>query len=100
MTLYPNLNFINFTLDHLLCIIGVIVSILDSRAEDRGFEASSDQTINYKIDICCFSDKHTALWSKSNYWLAWNQNNVSEWRDISIHGLMFLWSSTIEIQLS
>jgi hypothetical protein len=23
------------------------------------------------------------------YWLAWNQDNVSEWGDMSIHGLLF-----------
>jgi hypothetical protein len=61
MTWYLNLNFINFTLDHLLCIIGVIVSILDSRAEDRGFEAQSDQTKNNKINIFCFSNGQVLL---------------------------------------
>jgi hypothetical protein len=29
-----------------------------------------------------------------------NQNNVSEWSDISTHGLLFQWASTIQIQLS
>jgi hypothetical protein len=29
-----------------------------------------------------------------------NQNNVSEWSDISTHGLLFQWASTIKIQLS
>jgi hypothetical protein len=32
--------------------------------------------------------------------LARNQNNVSEWDDMSIRGLFFQWASTIQIQLS
>jgi hypothetical protein len=31
--------------------------------------------------------------------LARNQNNMSEWSDISIRGLLFQWASTIKIQL-
>jgi hypothetical protein len=41
------------------------------------------QTKDYKIGICCFSTKHAALRSKSKDWLARNQNNVSEWSDMS-----------------
>jgi hypothetical protein len=29
-----------------------------------------------------------------------NQNNVSEWSDMSIRGLLFRWASTIKFQLS
>jgi hypothetical protein len=29
-----------------------------------------------------------------------NQDNVSEWGDMSIRGLLFQWASTIKIQLS
>jgi hypothetical protein len=68
---------------------GVMVSVLASRAVDRGFEPLSGQTKDYNIGICCFSAKHAALRSKSKDWLAWNQNNVSEWSDISIRGLLF-----------
>ena len=32
---------------------------------------------------------HAALWRKSNDWLTENQDNVSEWGDMSIHGLLF-----------
>jgi hypothetical protein len=32
--------------------------------------------------------------------LARNQDNVYEWGDISIRGLLFQWASTIKIQLS
>ena len=39
----------------------VMANVLASSAVDRGFEPQSDQTKNYKIGICCFSAKHTAL---------------------------------------
>jgi hypothetical protein len=55
--------------------------------------------IDYKIGICCFSAKHTALRRKSKVCLARNQNKVSEWSDMSIRGLLFQWASTIKIQL-
>jgi len=38
---------------------------------------------NYKIGIHCFSAKHAAFRKKSKDWLAWNQNNMSEWSDMS-----------------
>jgi hypothetical protein len=36
-----------------------------------------------------FSAKHEALRRKRKDWLAQNQNNVSEWNDMSIHTLLF-----------
>jgi hypothetical protein len=66
-----------------------MVSVLASSAVDRGFEHRSGQTKDYKIGMCCFSAKHVSLWRKSNEWLARNQNNVSEWSDMSTHGLLF-----------
>jgi hypothetical protein len=36
---------------------------------------------NYKIGICCFSAKQTALRGKSKYWLAQYQINVPVWRE-------------------
>jgi hypothetical protein len=42
-----------------------------------------------KIGICCFYAKHAALRRKSKDWLARNQNNVSEWSDMSIRGMLF-----------
>ena len=39
--------------------------------------------INCTIGIGCFSTKHGELRSKSKDWLARNQNNVSEWVDMS-----------------
>ena len=65
----------------LNCIDGVMVSVLASRAVDRGLEPCSSQTKDYKIGICCFSTKHAALRSKSKDWLSRNQNNVSKWSD-------------------
>ena len=68
---------------------GVMVSVFASSALDRGFEPRSGQTKDYKIGICCFFAKHEALRRKSKDWLARNQNNVSEWSDISTRGLLF-----------
>ena len=67
-----------------------MVSVLASNVVDRGFKPRSGQTKDYKIGICCFPAKHAALRRKSEDWLAWyDQNNVSEWSDMSIHGLLF-----------
>jgi hypothetical protein len=71
---------------------GVMVSVLASRAVDRGFNPDRVNP-KTKIGICCFSSKHTALRSKSKDWLAQNQDNVSEW-------LLFQWASSIKMQLS
>jgi hypothetical protein len=60
---------------------GVMVGMLVSSAVDRGFEPRSCQTKDYEICICCFSIKHAALRRKSR---ARNQDNVSEWGDMSI----------------
>jgi hypothetical protein len=57
------------------------------------------QTKDYKIGICCFFAKYAALRSMSKDWLARNQNNVSEWSDMSTRGLLFQQANTIKIQL-
>ena len=64
-----------------------MVSVLASVG--RGFELRSGQTKDFKIGICCFFAEHAALRSKSKDWLARDQNNVSEWSDISARGLLF-----------
>jgi hypothetical protein len=46
-----------------------MVSMLAWSAVDRGFELS--------------------MRSKRKDWLPWNQVNVSEWNDMSTHGLLF-----------
>ena len=76
-------------------IVDVMVSMLASSAVDLGFEPRSD-----KIGICCFSAKLAALRRKNKDCLIRNQDNVSEWGDMSIRGLLFQWASTIKIQLS
>ena len=43
---------------------GVMVRVLASNAVGRGFEPRSDQSKDYKIGMCCFSAKHTALRGK------------------------------------
>jgi hypothetical protein len=77
-----------------------MVSMLTTSAVDRGFEPWSGLTKDYKTGISCFSAKHAALRRKSKDWLAQIQDNVSEWGDMSICGLLFQWASTIKIQLS
>ena len=77
-----------------------MISVLASSVVGRGFEPLSGQTKDYKIGICCFSAKHAALRIKSKDWLARNKDNVPKWGDMSIHGLLFQWASTIKIQLS
>jgi hypothetical protein len=66
-----------------------VVRVLASSSVDRGFELRSGQTKDYEIGICCFSAQHAALRRKSKDWLAQNQNNVSEWSDMSTRGLLF-----------
>jgi hypothetical protein len=58
------------------------------------------KTKEYKIGIHWFFAKHTTLKSKNKDCLARNQNNMSEWSDMSIRGLLFPWANTIQIQLS
>jgi hypothetical protein len=58
---------------------GGLVRVLASSVVDRGFELRSGQTKDSKMCMCCFSAKNAALKRKSKDWLAWNQDNVSEW---------------------
>jgi hypothetical protein len=66
-----------------------MVSVFAMSAVDCGFKPRSGQTKDCKIGVCCFSAKHVALRRKSKYWLAWNQDNVSKWVDMSIRGQLF-----------
>ena len=52
----------------------------------------SGQIKDYQICICCFSAKKTPL---KQIILARNQDNVSEWSDMSTRGLLFQWATTI-----
>ena len=54
-----------------------------------GFKTQLGQTKDYKMVFVYFSAEHAALRSKGKDWLDWNQNNVSEWSDMSTRGLLF-----------
>ena len=62
-----------------ICV--VMVSMFALCVVDRWFKPLSGQTKVYNICICCFSAKHTALRRKNKDWLAWNEDNVSEWKN-------------------
>jgi hypothetical protein len=80
---------------------GALASVPASNAIYRVFESRSGQTKDYKIGINCFlSAKHAALRRKSKDGLPRNQDNVSEWGDMSIRGMLFQWANSIKIQLS
>ena len=76
-----------------------MVKVLASSAVNCELKLSSGQTKeDYKIGICCFSATHAALRCNKD-WLARNQDNVSEWRNMSTGKLLLRWPSTIKIQL-
>ena len=67
---------------------GVMVSVLATSAVDREFKPRSGQTKDYKIGICCFSAKARSIKEKEQRLVqARNQDNVSEWGDMSSRGL-------------
>jgi hypothetical protein len=72
-----------------------MVSILASSAVDSGFKPRSGQTKDFQIGIYCFSAKHAAVRRKKKDWLAPNQDNVSEWSDMYIRGLLFPLANTM-----
>jgi predicted LPLAT superfamily acyltransferase len=62
-----------------------MVSVLASSAVDLGFGPRSNQRLlNWYLLLL-----HAALRRESKDWLARNQNNMSEWNDMSTHGLLF-----------
>jgi hypothetical protein len=67
----------------------VMVSVLASNAVYRVFEPLSGQTKNYTVGFYFFAAKRLGLSGKSEYWSPRNQDNVSEWSNTSIHGLLF-----------
>jgi hypothetical protein len=69
----------------------VIVSVLAFSAVDRGFESRSGLTKDYKRVYVAYNAKR-----KSKDRLAWNQDNVSEWSDMYIRGLLFQLANTIK----
>jgi hypothetical protein len=77
-----------------------MVSVLASRAVDRGFELWSSQNNDYKIGICSFSASLATLLRMSKDLLTQDQDIVSERNDMFIDGLLFQWASTIKIKQS
>ena len=61
-----------------------------------GSRSSQVKIKYYKIGICCFSVNHKGLRSKNKDWLTRNQNNVSEWSDMSTHRMLLQWDSAIK----
>jgi hypothetical protein len=66
-----------------------MVRVLDSSVVDRRIGLQSGQPKDYEIGMRCFSAKHAALMRKSKNWLAWDQNKVFQWTDMSARGLLF-----------
>ena len=64
-------------------------NVITLSVKDHRFDPGSGQSKDYKIDICCFFAKHAVLRNKSRDWLALNQDNVSEWCDMSTSRLLF-----------
>jgi hypothetical protein len=67
---------------------GAIASVLTSNAIGRGFEHWSSQTKEYKL-VFVASLINMQQQGEITDWLAQNQDNVSEWGDITTHGLLF-----------
>ena len=59
-----------------------MVRVLVSSVVHRGSIPSRIKP-DYKIGMCWFSAKHTTLRSMNKDWLVRNQDNVSEWSDMS-----------------
>ena len=70
-------------------ISGVVVSVFASIVINCVFEPRSVQTDDYKIDICSFFAMHATAKRKNKEWLDQNSDYVSEWSDMSTHGLLF-----------
>jgi hypothetical protein len=83
--LMTRLIFLDILCQYLRNHLGsVMVSVLASSSVDRGFDPRLGLTKDYTIGICCFSAMNTALRRKSKHRLARNQDNVSEWCDMSM----------------
>ena len=55
------------------------------------------QTKDYQLVFVAYNAKHAELRRKSKDWLLRNQDNVSEWSDMYIRGLLFPLANTIKI---
>ena len=77
---------------------GVMVSLLTLSVVDRGFQPWPGETKDYKT--CCFTAKHVPLKCNNKYGFGQNQDNESEWGDMSYSGQLFQRASTITTKLS
>jgi hypothetical protein len=77
-----------FEYQNIYRIRDVMVSVLSSSVVDRGFKPRSGQTKDDEIGMCCSSAKHAVLRRKSKDGFARNQDNASEWGDLSFRGLL------------
>ena len=57
-------------------------------------------TKDYQLVFVAYNAKHAELRRKSKDWLLRNQDNVSEWSDMYIRGLLFPLANTIKKKLS
>lgn len=67
----------------------VMVSMLAVSAVNRGFQPGRVKPKIKKSIFAASCAKHIALRGKNKDWLAQNWNNLSEWSEISIRGLLF-----------
>jgi predicted LPLAT superfamily acyltransferase len=58
-------------------------------------EHANDYTTDELVFVA-YNAKHAELRRKSKDWLPRNQDNVSEWSDMYIHGLLFPLANTIK----
>jgi hypothetical protein len=77
-----------------------MISVFVSSAKGCGFEPRPGQIKDYKIGICFFSVKDAELIRQSKDWLVRNQDNVSEWINMSTRGLLFLWTNIHTMRVS
>ena len=74
--------------------------MLPSSAVDRSVEPWTGQANDYKINILLHLRINSKLNSNSQDWLAWNQDNMAELRDIYMWTVVSVRASSIKIQLS
>jgi hypothetical protein len=63
-------------------------STVNRRLKPRSGQSTKDCKIG-TLSICYFSAKYAVLRSKCGDWLAKNQDNVSQWSDLSTPRLLF-----------
>ena len=103
----------NFTLGHVLWRFTLITSWLHSkqiwlkipwlwsvkRAWHPKGQQSPTHSINQKWILKEEDNFNSQKFHLAKDWSGQNQNNVSEWNDLSTHKLLFQWTSTLKIQL-